>query len=168
MIKGEFDPNLTPNQILLSGAFGGSYFGIEDLKGDYDYQSLFQNLLSDVPPHLYLGEKYKPRLNKFRIRSGMDYKYWTDMGWIHQDDPYGWFEWYLKYYNGRRHTDDERQISRWQQFCGVNGRWRNRIYSRINETGDWNASPRIQQSLLHWGYQVNEHDYQTWLDLRGL
>ena len=160
--KLEFYPNLTPKEVLQAGAFGGSYFGVEDLEGDYDYQSLFAETLEGVDPHLYLGEKYKPRMNRFKIRSGMDYAYWKEMGWMHEDDPYGWFEWYLKYYNGRRHSDDDRQIRRWQDFCGINGRWRNRIYSRIYETDDWNVSPRIQQSLLHWGYKVNERDYQLW------
>jgi len=44
----------------------------------------------------------------------------------------------------------------------VNGRWRKRIYSRVFETGDWNVSPRIQQSLLHWGYRINQNDYDQW------
>ena len=160
----EFRPNLTPTQMLEEGIFGGSYFGVEKLQGDYDYQSLFQETLSNISPHLYLGNKYSPKLNKFKVRSGMPYEYWVDMKWMHADDPYGWFEWYIKYFNGRRHPDDDRQIRRWQDFCGTNGRWRNRIYKRIYETGDWNVSPRIQQSLLHWGYKVNEDDYNLWLN----
>lgn len=162
MSKLEFYPYLTPTDILKNGAFGGSYFGVEQLEGDYDYQSLFQETLADVSPHLYLGNKYKPKMNLFKIRSGMNYDYWTEMNWMHKDDPYGWFEWYLKYYNGRRHPDDDRQIKRWQDFCGINGRWRKRIYSRIYETKDWQISPRIQQSLLHWGYMVNKEDYMQW------
>ena len=158
----EFYPYLTPRDILKNGAFGGSYFGVEDLKGDYDYQSLFQETLVDIPTIFYLQPKYNTRINKFKTKSGMNYDYWTEMNWMHKDDPYGWFEWYLKYYNGRRHSDDERQIKRWQDFCGVNGRWRKRIYSRIYETNDWQASPRIQQSLLHWGYMVNKEDYMQW------
>jgi hypothetical protein len=162
MSKLEFYPYLTPTDILKNGAFGGSYFGVEELEGDYDYQSLFEETLSSVSPHLYLGNKYKPKMNLFKIRSGMNYDYWTEMNWMHKDDPYGWFEWYLKYYNGRRHPDDDRQIRRWQDFCGINGRWRKRIYSRIYETNDWQISPRIQQSLLHWGYMVNKEDYVQW------
>ena len=95
----------------------------------------------------------------------MDYDYWKDMGWMHQDDPYGWFEWYCKYFMGRRHSDDDRQIRRWQDFCGVNGRWRKRIYSRRYETGDWKVRPRIQQSLLHWGYVVNQDECDQWKKL---
>ena len=156
----EFYPMLTPKEMLEQGVFGGSYFGVEILEGDYDYQSLFQETLTNVSTHLYLGSKYRPKYNKFKIRSGMPYDYWKEMNWMHEDDPYGWFEWYIKYYNGRRHSDDDRQISRWQDFCGRNGRWRKRIYKMIDETGNWDVSPRIQQSLLHWGYVVNEEDYE--------
>ena len=163
MIK--FEPYLTPKDILLNGAFGGSYFGRrEKLQGDYDYQSLFQETLSDVPSGYYRQIDYITKLNMFKVKSGMGYQYWLDKGWIHKDDPYGWFEWYLKYYNGRRHEDDERQISRWNGVCGPNGRWRKRIYKNIYETRNWQISPRIQQSLLHWGYMVNQTDYQLYLD----
>lgn len=160
----KFQADLTPRDILLNGAFGGSYFGIEDLEGDYDYQSLFQETLVDIPTMFYLQPKYNTKINKFKTKSGMGYEYWLDKGWMHKDDPYGWFEWYLKYYNGRRHEDDERQISRWKGVCGPNGRWRKRIYKNIYETRNWDISPRIQQSLLHWGYMVNQTDYQLYLD----
>ena len=160
----KFKPYLTPKDILMNRAFGGSYFGIEDLQGDYDYQSLFQETLSGVPTTFYLQPKYNAGLNHFKTKSGMGYQYWVDKGWMHKDDPYGWFEWYLKYHNGRRHEDDQRQISRWNGVCGPNGRWRKRIYKNIYETRNWDISPRIQQSLLHWGYMVNQTDYQLYLD----
>ena len=92
----------------------------------------------------------------------MPYEYWKDMNWMHERDPYGWFEWYCKYSMGIRGEDDQRQIQRWSGVCGPKGRWRNRIYSKINETNNWNISPRIQQSLLHWGYRVNKKDFSKW------
>ena len=162
----KFKPILTPKGIFNCGAFGGSYFGVRtELQGDYDYQSLFEEVLKDVSPEKYLSDRYDVKKNMFKIKSGMPYAYWKDKGWMHEDDPYGWLEWYLKYHNGRRHPDDERQIQRWREFCGVNGRWRKRIYKRIEETGDWKVSPRIQQSLLHWGYMVNEADYQKYKEM---
>ena len=164
-MKEEFKPTLTPKGMLNCGVFGGSYFGVEDLQGDYDYQSIFEELLKEVTPDKYLGGKYKAKDNLFKIKSGMPYDYWKDKGWMHKDDPYGWFEWYIKYHSGRRHSDDGRQIQRWKEFCGVNGRWRNRIYRRIEETGDWKVSPRIQQSLLHWGYMVNEVDFEIYKEM---
>jgi len=96
------------------------------------------------------------------------YQEWKKKGWIHEDDPYGWFEWYLKYHSGRRHPDDARQIKRWHNFCGPDGRWRRTIYKKIHATGNWDVSPRIQQSLLHWGYQVNQKDYEDFLDKNDL
>ena len=159
----EFYPNTSPKEMLELGVFGTSYFGVEDLQGDYDYQSLFTECLDGISPTLYLNGKYSPKTNHFKIRSGMPYEYWLEMGWFNDDDPYGWFEWYIKYSNGRRHSDDERQIRRWQDFAGRNGRWRHNIYKKIHHTGDWNTAPRVQQSLLHWGYRVNEIDYNNWL-----
>lgn len=166
MRKLQFSPMLTPREVVEAGAFGGCYFGlpIEEYT-NFEYQELFDYHFIGLDTNLYLGETYKPRMNKFKIRSGMDYEYWKRMKWMHERDPYGWFEWYCKYSMDIRGEDDERQISRWLDFCGENGRWRNRIYSRIHETGDWYISPRIQQSLLHWGYRVNTQDYDKWKKL---
>lgn len=163
MSKLEFRPLLSPRQIIEAGAFGGSYFGlpIEEYT-NYDYNNLFNKLFDGLDINLYLREKYSAKLNQFKTKSGMGYEYWKEMGWLHEDDPYGWFEWYCKYYLGRRHEDDDRQIIRWQNFCGRKGRWKDRIYSRIYETNNWGVSPRIQQSLLHWGYYVNEYDFNHW------
>ena len=60
----EFNPMLTPNEMLEAGVFGSSYFGVEDLQGDYDYSSLFESCLSGVSPTLYLSGKYSPKTNK--------------------------------------------------------------------------------------------------------
>jgi len=164
-----FNPMLTPKQILISGAFGGCYFGVEvEKKGDYNYQKLFDEALDGVDPTLYLSTTYKTKVNKFKTSAGLSYQEWKKKGWIHEDDPYGWFEWYLKYHSGRRHPDDARQIKRWHNFCGPDGRWRRTIYKKIHATGNWDVSPRIQQSLLHWGYQVNQKDYEDFLDKNDL
>lgn len=159
-----FKPTLSPQEILLAGAFGGCYFGVEvEITREFNYQELFDETLSGVDESLYLSPTYKKSINRFKTDAGLPYSDWKAKGWIHEDDPYGWFEWYLKYDAGRRHPDDARQIERWNNFCGSNGRWKRRIYAMIHETGNWNVSPRIQQSLLHWGYVVNEKDYQEYL-----
>jgi len=163
MDNSTFLPNVTPREVIQSGAFGCSYFGIAIDDSEDDYTDLFESLFKGLDTRLYLLPKYSPKSNKFGIRSGKDYRYWKDMKWINSHDPRGWFQWYCNYSLGRRCSDDERQIMRWQDFCGVKGRWRSNIYSRIHATGDWNISPRIQQSLLHWGYKVNQEDYQLWL-----
>lgn len=160
----QFYPNLTPRQVIEAGAFGGCYFGYQiDERVDYDYETLFKYHFEGLDEELYLGRDYKAKSNKWKIRSGKDYRFWKDMGWMHKDDPYGWFEWWCKYDMGRRHEDDKRQISRWQAFCGTEGRWRNNIYRQVQKSGeDWTVSPRIQQSLLHWGYEINNSDYTEW------
>ena len=162
-----FIPNLTPREVIEAGAFGGSYFGLKIDESEDDYSDIFESLFSGVSTRLYLGVKYSPKLNKFGITSGKSYKYWKDMKWMRSQDPRGWFAWYCNYYLGRRSSDDERQIKRWQDFCGMNGRWKNNLYSKIHRTGDWNISPRIQQSLLHWAYQANVEDYEVWLKLNA-
>jgi hypothetical protein len=159
-----FNPLLTPSEIIQRGAFGGTYFGIPiEEYTDFDYESIFK-MFKGIDTEMYLGEKYNRKLNRFGVKAGMPYEYWKEMGWMHEDDPYGWFEWYCKFYSGRRHQDDKRQIIRWQNFTGIKGRWRKRIYSRIYETKDWNISPIIQQSLMHWGYEVNVPDYDLWIE----
>lgn len=169
MVKEDFNPILSPREIIEAGAFGGCYFGlpIEEYT-NYEYQDLFNYHFYNLSLKLYLGESYKPRLNKFKVRSGMPYEYWKDMNWMHERDPYGWFEWYCKYSMGIRGEDDQRQIQRWSGVCGPKGRWRNRIYSKINESNNWNISPRIQQSLLHWGYRVNKKDFSEWKNINEI
>lgn len=160
----KFNPILTPRQVIEAGAFGGCYFGlpIEEYT-NYEYIELFEFHFKGLDTSLYLGETYKPKINAFKVRSGMPYDYWKDMGWMHDRDPYGWFEWWCKYDMGMRGEDDDRQIRRWQDFCGDKGRWRNNIYKKLHESGDdWSVAKRVQQSLLHWGYAINENDYDQW------
>ena len=158
----KFSPMLTPKEMLHRGIFGGTYFSElinhEDFPGDW-----FKGLNKDF----YSSEKYRAEINLFKIKSGQSQKEWEEKGWMHQDDPRGWFEWYCKYFLGRRHEDDERQIKRWLAFCGPKGRWRNMIYKKIHtaECGIEDSgyvSRRIQKSLLHWSYIVNNDDYKLW------
>ena len=162
-----FNPILTPREMVLKGIFGGAYFGVN--AGPTMTKELADFLkveFGDIESNKWRAEKYMPKRNCFKIRSGMPYGYWLEMNWMHFRDQYGWFEWYVKYNRGFRGEDDDRQIRRWQDFCGPNGRWRNNIYSKIHATGDWQTAPRVQQSLLHWGYTVNEIDYDLWKALK--
>ena len=160
----KFNPMLTPKEMLQKGIFGGTYFS--DL---IDYKEFPNDWFEGIHKNFYCSTKYRNDVNFFKIKSGQSQKEWEEKGWIHKDDPRGWFEWYCKYYMGRRHEDDERQIKRWAAFCGLKGRWRNRIYSQINQCGcsielSQDVSRRIQQSLLHWSYVVNDADYKLWLN----
>ncbi len=163
----EFKPMLTPKEMLYKGIFGGTYFAelVDHKEFPIDW---FENL----DESFFLSSEYIKKVNLFNIRSGQTQKEWEEKGWIHEDDPRGWFEWYCKFFLGRRHEDDHRQIKRWAAFCGTNGRWRNIIYSKIFNEGcpisqSLYVSPRIQQSLLHWSYLVNEKDLQEWKSKKG-
>ena len=161
-----FSPMLTPKEMLHKGIFGGTYFS--EL---IDYKEFPDDWFQGIDKNFYCSEKYRIEVNFFKIKSGQSQKEWEEKGWIHKDDPRGWFEWYCKYYMGRRHDDDERQIKRWAAFCGPKGRWRNRIYSQLHRcecsvSSSQDVSIRIQQSLLHWSYVVNDADYKAWLSAK--
>ena len=163
----EFRPMFTPKEMLHKGIFGGTYFA--EL---VDYKDFPEDWFKGLDESAYKSTKYLANVNLFKIKSGQSQKEWEAKGWIHPDDPRGWFEWYCKYFLGRRHEDDERQIKRWAAFCGPKGRWRNIIYSKIHVDGcdvefSEHVSPRIQQSLLHWSYLVNRADYSDWLQKKG-
>ena len=160
-IGSQFRPMLTPPEMLSLGIFGGTYFSRL-----VDHRDFPESWFRDLDETLYCSEKYEIAVNHFRIKAGQTQEQWESKGWIHPDDPRGWFEWYCKYFLGRRHPDDERQIKRWLAFCGPKGRWRNIIYRKIYNADckidfSWNISRRIQQSLLHWSYVVNEDDYEN-------
>ena len=159
----DFKPMFSPKIMLKKGIFGGEYF--------YNYKfnsDLPRSFFIGIDKSYYCSSKYDPLKNSFKVRSGQTREEWKKNGGMQIDDERGWLEWYCKYFLGRRHIDDERQIKRSLSFCGAKGRWRNSIYSKINSYGiniksSSNFSKRIQQSLLHWSYCINEKDYKFWM-----
>ena len=163
-----FEPMFTPKEMLEKGIFGGTYFA--EL---IDHKDFPEEWFENIDESFYKSDKYLTKVNFFKIKSGQSQEEWEAKGWMHKDDPRGWFEWYCKYFLGRRHEDDERQIKRWAAFCGPKGRWRNIIYAKIHASGcgienSQDVSRRIQQSLLHWSYMVNEKDYAAWKKEKGI
>ena len=163
-----FEPMFTPKEMLEKGIFGGTYFA--EL---IDHKDFPEEWFENIDECFYKSDKYLTKVNFFKIKSGQSQEEWEAKGWMHKDDPRGWFEWYCKYFLGRRHEDDERQIKRWAAFCGPKGRWRNIIYAKIHASGcgienSQDISRRIQQSLLHWSYMVNEKDYAAWKKEKGI
>ena len=163
-----FEPMFTPKEMLEKGIFGGTYFA--EL---IDHNDFPEEWFENIDESFYKTDKYLTKVNFFKIKSGQSQEEWEAKGWMHKDDPRGWFEWYCKYFLGRRHEDDERQIKRWAAFCGPKGRWRNIIYAKIHASGcgienSQDVSRRIQQSLLHWSYMVNEKDYAAWKKEKGI
>jgi hypothetical protein len=133
----EFKPELTPKQMLEKGVFGGKYMtdcGKEFPKSWYKKAKLNPKF-------------HDPKLNYFGINASQPLSVWRKKGWIHPDDPRGWFQWYCRYYMGRRHQDDERQIKRWKAFK------RHRAAVKKNcHKKDFNCRRKQRQALLHWAY----------------
>jgi len=135
-IRSEFRPALTPPEMLSLGVFGGYYFGepIPD-----EYPQAWRDVAIQADHH-------SPELNAFKVHSGMSLEVWQKKGWIHEDDPCGWFQWYCRYYMGRRHEDDYRQIKRWIGYK------RHRSMLLRNSRGNPAKGIVQRQSLLHWAY----------------
>ena len=83
----------------------------------------------------------------FRLRAELRKGVTGHKGWIHPDDPRGWFQWYCRYYSGRRMEDDARQIGRWRAF-----RRHAAQVTRNCQPGDPFCRPKQRQALLQWAY----------------
>ncbi len=135
-----FKPDLSPKEILALGAFGGRY--LRDCRGEYPPVWFKQAKL--YPEGLSGHDK---KLNCFGVDASQPLRIWQKKGWIHTQDPRGWFEWYCRYYMGRRTEDDERQIKRWLAMSRHIGQLRKNC-----RPGDIFCRPRQRQALLHWAY----------------
>jgi hypothetical protein len=133
-----FTPNLTPKEMLTLGVFGGLYFS--DKPKEFPKDWFTQAKLSP-------DKKRHKELNYFGVHASQPLSVWRAKGWIHPQDPRGWFEWYCRYSMGRRTEDDERQIKRWVAM-------RRHVMQIKNNcrAGDVFCRPRQRQALLHWAY----------------
>ena len=166
----EFKPNVSPKQVFKKGAFGGTYFRpIKSSVTGKSYKS--ENVIKEYPESWFTGinkkthvisSKYDKNINKYKVKCGSSLEDWEKNGWIDKQDPYGWFQWYCRFYKGRRSDDDERQINRWKKLAGPNGRFRKRLINMIKKKNtkynDKTVSPVIRQVLLHWGYELKASD----------
>jgi hypothetical protein len=134
----EFRPELTPAEMLKLGVFAGKY--MTDCRREF-------------PASWFKGAKLAPQrrdaaLNYFGVDASQPLSEWRRKGWIHPDDPRGWFQWYCRYYMGRRlPEEDERQIRRWKAI-----RRHIRQIERNCERGDLSCRRRQRQAVLHWAY----------------
>lgn len=171
----DFTPNLSPLEVLQQGAFGGTYFRpIESKITQKKYNSRHQRYFTpqelkkcNISITTMLTrpfEQYDTSVNKYKIKCGQTLEQWENKDWITHHDPYGWFEWYCNFFKGRRILEeDSRQIKRWLSFCGPKGRFSQRLKNMVRQQKktpeDPIVSPRIRQSLLHWGYELTPHNF---------
>ena len=134
----DFQPELTPKQMLEIGVFGGKY--MTDCKKEF-------------PKEWYKNAKLSPKkkdidINYFKVDASMPLSYWQEKGWIYEEDPRGWFQWYARYYMGRRiPQEDRRQIKRWKAYRRHIGAIRKNCKPK-----DLECRKKQRQSLLHWAY----------------
>lgn len=134
----DFRPELTPPQMLEMGVFEGKY--LNDCRKEFPEQWFEKAEISPDKPDV---EK-----NYFQIKSRLSLQEWRRRGWIIEPDPRGWFQWYCRYYRGRRlPLVDEWQIKRWKAFT--------RHKAQVEKNcliGDLECRPKQRQALLQWAY----------------
>lgn len=137
-----FTPHLTPREMLELGVFGGVY--LRDCTAEFPKSWFVRAKLQE--PSSYV---HNPELNYFGINASQPLSVWRQKGWITEaHDPRGWFQWYCRYYRGRRlPEEDARQIGRWRAMR------RHAAQVRANcRRGDETCRRRQRQALLHWAY----------------
>lgn len=151
----DFRPDLSPKQILALGAFGGVY--MRDCTKEFPADWLIKAKFAPHDKSKVSGKSsddIDKKLNYFGVLASQPLSVWRAKGWIHKDDPRGWFQWYCRYYMGRRMPDtdgkggeDARQIKRWKAMHRHIGQ----IVANCR-AGDTVCRPKQRQALLHWGY----------------
>jgi len=135
-----FVPELSPQEMLELGVFGGKY--ITDCRGEFPADWFEKAKLSP--------DKKNSTLNFFEVDASQPLRVWREKGWIYKDDPRGWFQWYCRYYMGRRISEeDDRQIKRWKAMS--------RHVAQIRKhciKGDISCRRKQRQALLHWAYDA--------------
>jgi len=134
----EFKPELTPKQMLSLGVFEGVY--MRDCKKEFP-KSWFAKAK-------FAKQKEKnSKINFFKVSASQPLSVWKKKKWIHKDDPRGWFQWYCRYYMGRRHKDDKRQIKRWKAISRHIAQVKKNCKIKNKQ-----CRPKQKQAILHWAY----------------
>ncbi|SMQ45635.1 unnamed protein product [Zymoseptoria tritici ST99CH_1A5] len=171
-----FTPNKSPEEMIREGCFGGSYY--RPLRSRKLEITIRDDWKDDLPASWIEGlsvstfltsTDYDPNVNKFKVSCGQSIEEWEAAGWIsHEHDVRGWFQWYIRFFQGRRCEDDERQVSRWKKCVGETGRWRRMLLKRYMQSGvrevfddgaDEDApevSPVMHQTCQQWAFEVRQ------------
>ena len=133
----DFAPEMSPRQMLELGVFEGKY--MTDCQSEFP-TNWYENARQ--------SEHADPSQNAFGLKSRMPLSHWREKGWIFGPDPRGWFQWYCRYWMGRRlPAVDTAQIKRWRAFS----RHRGQIRANCGPM-DLDCRPRQRQALLQWAY----------------
>jgi hypothetical protein len=135
--RAGFVPELTPRQMLALGVFGGKY--MTDCRKEFPASWFKKAKLC--------RDRHESSLNFFGVDASQPLSVWRRKGWIYHEDPRGWFQWYCRYYSGRRCLDDLRQIKRWRAV--------RRHLAQLKKNcarGDLACRRKQRQALLHWAY----------------
>lgn len=178
----DFKPNLTPFQIFAMGSFidqGGYWRPIFSSVVNKNLENChleFEEMFRGIDHDLLINDKKNIKLNKYGVKCGCGLSEWEKNNWITAHDPYGWVQWYCRFYcrefypsyrktisiTEEMEVEDVRQIKRWQNFTGHNGRWKryllNLIIKKNTLFDDISVSPVTRQNLQHWGYQITQKD----------
>jgi len=149
----EFTPDLSPARMLKAGVFDGGYF---DGWGD--------DQLEGIDPAILKAGAYREKPdakagNAFGIHSGLNHAEWTKRGWLRDQDPVGWFQWYCRFHSGRRTDDDDRQIKRWVDF---RKRWQPKTHEALERM---RPGAKTRQALLNWGIDPWMPEHGLGIDL---
>ena len=165
-----FQPNLSPEEVLRRGSFGGTYFrtidsavtGTRIAASEALDSTVSKEWIRGIDKSLLTSPVYHAHRNRYGVKCGGSLGMWESSGWISALDPYGAFQWYCRFFQGRRTTDDDRQIARFLGVMGDKGRFRTQLMNKCLASGkrhdDTSVSPVIRQSLQHWGYELTALD----------
>lgn len=164
--------------MIREGAFGGTYFRplySRKLRAtiEGDWRELPVEWTAGLNVATYLtSEKYRAEVNKYGVSCGQSIEAWEASGWIaHEFDVRGWFQWYCRFWMGRRCGDeDDRQVARWRRCVGETGRWRRALLKKYVQMGirtvtdegvddggdDRDVSPVVHQTCHHWAWEVRQ------------
>ncbi|CAE7652687.1 unnamed protein product, partial [Symbiodinium microadriaticum] len=157
-----FRPNMSPEEVLRAGSFGGTYF--RPIYSSVTHKQYKDEAWKELPSPwlegidiktLVTSKIYRKKVNTYQVECGQGLEAWEKSGWITEADPYGWFQWYCRFFQGRRCSDDDRQIARGLGVMGPTGRWRSNLAKKCLQSShpmaqavdDMALSPKVRQLL---------------------
>ncbi|GAA6007217.1 hypothetical protein JCM10207_001549 [Rhodosporidiobolus poonsookiae] len=184
----EFTPNMSPEEIIRQGSFDGGYFRpVKSRKSGRELHEDWKDLPREwydgldvsqylTRPELTSPADIKTSVNKWQAKMGQGYDDWEKNGWIvPEHDARGWFQWYYRFFLGRRCADDSRQVGRWARVAGEqSGRWRRILLEKYRkagvgfvEPGEEGVSKGIRQTLNHWAYDPTTDHLNRFREEKG-